>query len=92
MKKIAIEVRCQFCGAINQVAVFEADYDRWIDGALVQNAFPYLTADERELLVSGLCLDCQKDVFDSDEDYDEEPDIDLDCGFDPYLGYFTDDC
>ena len=58
----------------------------------VQNAFPYLTADEKELLVSGLCLDCQKEVFDSDDNYDEEPDINLDCGFDPYLGCFTDDC
>ena len=92
MKKITIETRCPFCGAINHVAVFEADYDRWIDGELVQNAFPYLTADEKELLVSGLCLDCQKEVFDYDDDYDEEPDIDLDCGFDPYLGCFTDDC
>jgi len=92
MKKITIETRCPFCGAINHVVVSEADYDRWISGALVQNAFPYLTSDERELLVSSLCLDCQKDVFDSDEDYDKEPDIDLDCGFDPYLGCFTDDC
>lgn len=26
------------------------------------------------------------------EDYDEPGDIDDDCGFDPYLGCFTDDC
>lgn len=96
MKKIAIEVRCPFCGAINHIAVFETDYDRWIDGELVQNAFPYLTADERELLVSGLCFKCQDDVFGSDDEEDDEDyepaDIDDDCGFDPYLGCFTDDC
>ena len=27
-----------------------------------------------------------------DESEDEPDDIDDDCGFDPYLGYYTDDC
>lgn len=30
-------------------------------------------------------------VVDSDEDY-EPADIDDDCGFDPYMGCYTDDC
>lgn len=93
MKKIAIETRCPLCGATNRVIVFDADCDRWIDGELVQNAFPYLTADERELLVSGLCFKCQNDVFGSDDEEDYEPaDIDDDCGFDPYMGEYTYDC
>ena len=28
----------------------------------------------------------------SDNDYDEPDNIDDDCGFDPYLGCYTDDC
>lgn len=32
-------------------------------------------------------------VVDLDDNEDEEPaDIDNDCGYDPYLGCFTDDC
>jgi|694.fasta_scaffold57798_9 hypothetical protein len=30
------------------------DYERYLDGELVQNAFPYLTADEREFILSGI--------------------------------------
>ena len=96
MKKIAIENYCPFCGATSRVIVFDADCNRWIDGELVQNCFPYLDASEREILISGLCFKCQDDVFGSDDEEDDEDyepaDIDDDCGFDPYLGCFTDDC
>jgi hypothetical protein len=30
------------------------DYQKWQDGALIQNAMPYLTADEREFLMTGI--------------------------------------
>lgn len=95
MKKIAIEVRCPFCGHVSIVGVNEKDYIAWDCGELAQNCFPYLDASEREILISGICLKCQNDVFDSDDDDDEdyEPaDIDDDCGFDPYMGEYTYDC
>jgi hypothetical protein len=31
-----------------------ADYQAWQDGMSIQNAFPYLTDEEREFLMSGL--------------------------------------
>jgi len=96
MKKIAIEVRCPFCGHVSVVGVNEEDYFAWGSGELAQNCFPYLDASEREILISGLCLKCQNDVFGSDDEEDDEDyepaDIDDDCGFDPYMGCFTDDC
>lgn len=96
MKKIAIEVRCPFCGHVSILGVNEEDYIAWGSGKLAQNCFPYLDDSEREILISGLCFKCQDDVFESDdeeEDEDYEPaDIDDDCGFDPYMGCFTDDC
>lgn len=95
MKKITVEVRCPFCGYVSAVCADAMDYADWKMGGLAQNCFPYLSASEREILISGLCLECQDDVFGSDEDEDEdyEPaDIDDDCGFDPYMGCFTDDC
>ena len=96
MKKITIEVCCPFCGYVSAVCVNAMDYADWKRGGLVQNCFPYLAPFEREILISGLCPECQDDVFGSDEeeeDEDYEPaDIDDDCGFDPYMGCFTDDC
>jgi len=96
MKKIAIEVRCPFCGHISVLGVNEEDYLAWDSGELAQNCFPYLDPSEREILISGLCFKCQDDVFGFDDEEDDEDyelaDIDDDCGFDPYLGYFTDDC
>ena len=29
----------------------------------IQRAFPYLSADEREVLITGMCYDCQAKVF-----------------------------
>lgn len=95
MKKFAIEVCCPLCGHVSTVKVYAPDYIDWQNGNLAQDCFQYLNASEREILISGLCLKCQDDVFGSDEDEDEdyEPaDIDDDCGFDPYMGCFTDDC
>jgi len=38
--------------------VFNAeDGISWIQGTLIQNAMPYLTADQREFLISGLTPD-----------------------------------
>lgn len=57
-KEVAIVTRCPLCGCANFVEVNDLDYLDWQDGELVQNAFPYLSADEREMLVSGICPDC----------------------------------
>jgi hypothetical protein len=34
----------------------------------VQNAFPYLNADERELLISQTCGACWKEMFGDEEE------------------------
>lgn len=54
---------CPFCGAINTVEVRFEDYLDWQNGGLVQNCFPYLGADERELLMTGICENCWNMFF-----------------------------
>ena len=54
---------CPFCGEYHEVLVSEADYAEWQGGELAQNAFPYLTAEEREILISGICPDCWGKMF-----------------------------
>lgn len=57
-KEVCIITSCPMCGCGNEVEVNEADYWDWDDGALVQNAFPYLPAEKREMLITGLCPTC----------------------------------
>jgi hypothetical protein len=34
--------------------VIDEDYTRWKRGVCIQDAFPYLSADEREFMMSGI--------------------------------------
>ena len=70
------------------------DYLDWSEGELVQIAFPYLSAEERETLISGICPKCWDETFGEDDEDEEFLDWDYneDMGFDPYLGCYTDDC
>ena len=36
-------------------------------GALIQDAFPYLSTDDRELLMSGICKPCFDDMANEEE-------------------------
>lgn len=61
-KEVCVVTRCPFCGRGNEVEVNESDYWDWDDGELVQDAFPYLSADEREMLISGICPTCWNEM------------------------------
>ena len=94
-KEVCVITRCHFCGRGNEVEVNEYDYWDWDDGELVQVAFPYLSAEEREMLISGICPTCWNKTFgggDEEEEPDEDWGYNEDEGFDPYLGCYTDDC
>ena len=54
---------CPFCGETHDVFVRESDYHAWQDGEFAQNAFPYLSANEREMLITGICPDCWDGMF-----------------------------
>ena len=80
---ITLETVCPFCGRVSEVDVYEEDYYAWNSGnKLVQDAFPYLSADEREMLISGICPSCWDSMFgcptDEDEEEEEEEEVDAD--------------
>lgn len=61
---IEIECTCPFCEETHIVVVDTIDYIAWENGdVLAQNAFPYLSADEREMLISGICPKCWEKTF-----------------------------
>lgn len=62
-KDTTIMTICPFCGRETDVAVNVEDVIDWCGGELIQNAFPYLSADEREMLVSGICPTCWDMTF-----------------------------
>lgn len=54
---------CQGCGEIHELHVREKDVIAWKNGTLIQNAMPYLSAEERELMISGFCSKCFINMF-----------------------------
>lgn len=55
---------CPFCGKENIVEVNCEDFILYAEGeALVQDAFPYLSPNEREVIISGICGDCWDKAF-----------------------------
>lgn len=69
-KEVCVVTQCPFCGRGNEVEVNEADYWDWSDGELAQVAFPYLSADEREMLITGICGKCWDSMFGDDGELD----------------------
>lgn len=66
--EVCVVVSCPFCGKAHEIYVNDIDYLDWQDGMLVQEAFPYLSADEREMLISGICKECWESMFGSDDE------------------------
>ena len=46
-----IAITATYCGKENTIIVNIKDFFKWQNGALVEDAFPYLSTDERELLI-----------------------------------------
>jgi hypothetical protein len=52
---VQVQTKCPFCSGVNSVEVKEQDYNAWKSGVYAQTAFPYLSADQRELIMTGIC-------------------------------------
>lgn len=59
--------RCVVCREFGDLAVWEDDYNRYINGALIQDAFPDLMTPAREQIVSGTHPECWIKLFGDDE-------------------------
>ena len=60
---IAITVQCRECKKNFVISVVKNDYEDWRQGLLIQKAFPYLSAEIRELLISKICPECWDKMF-----------------------------
>ena len=96
---VTIICTCPRCHKVHEVVVDFEDYTNYQMGdANIQDAFPYLSANEREYILTGFCEDCWNDLFaDEDEEEEEEEGEDFDdnvdeTGFNPYSGCYDFDC
>lgn len=53
-----------------ELDITQAQLERWQNGELIQNVFPFLTADEREFLKTGITPDSW-DVYLNEESTEE---------------------
>ena len=63
-----IFVDCPICGDESKCELDPEKYKRWQAGELCQNVWPEMSLEDREVLISGTCLDCQKVLFAGPED------------------------
>lgn len=63
-KRITIEYTCPFCRQDKRADYNTDEFTNWrMLGMSAQEAFPRETATKREILISGICPECQKSIF-----------------------------
>ena len=66
--KIDFVKNCPFCNKPHTVKINDSDFVKYKFGkVLIQDAFPYLDAYEREIIKTGTCPSCWNDMFQKEE-------------------------
>jgi len=60
--------KCMICGHGSQTRVDWLKYQRWQSGQLIQEVFPQLSAEQREVMVSGTHPYCWDKMYPKGED------------------------
>lgn len=62
--EVIIKVNCEICNEEHWFDMTQLQYKRWTKQKdLIQNIFPEMSVDEREILVSGICSSCYDKMF-----------------------------
>jgi len=89
MRDFEIVTICPFCKAEHYVMVADDDYAAYLDGMSVQDAFPYLSANERELIMTGICPACWDDMWKTEALANAEPMDLIPSNLNTYINYAT---
>ena len=63
LETITIERACPKCGRVNKLLVSANAYSMWQAGAFIQDSFPELTVDQREIIQTGIDGECWSKMF-----------------------------
>lgn len=66
--RVTISGPCYHCGQQISVSTKDGDLLDFRNGKFAQDAFPYLSAGEREFLISGFCNECWDKLFSEPEE------------------------
>ena len=66
-KAVGIAVTCRVCSTEHRFILDKEQYFNWQAGMVIQQAFPEMDPDIRELLISSICGTCFDNMF-KDED------------------------
>lgn len=66
------QVPCIWCKKVHEIRLPGYGLYQYNKGAYVQDAFPELDADMREMLISGTCPDCWEKMFGDEDDTEAE--------------------
>jgi len=70
--KQVYDVQCRQCGVVYNILANRDDIQDWLSGSgYIQDILGYLSAGERELLISGTCDNCWKLMFGVAEDEED---------------------
>lgn len=62
---IDVKTKCPCCGSENVVSMTDEQYTEYNAGYKnIQFIFPDWSPEDRELLISGVCAKCWKNIFD----------------------------
>lgn len=64
---INYDITCRRCGNIVTLSIRDKDLTDWRSGKYAQDAFPYLSPSQRELIISQTCGSCWTAIFGDDE-------------------------
>lgn len=72
MRDYKLDITCESCGQLYILDVDKKDFNDYMYHVkYIQDAMPYLTAGERELILSKTCNTCYNKMFEM-EDEDED--------------------
>ena len=64
-----INNKCAHCGEDNKIILDYMSYLRWYDGeGFIQDIFPKLSSQERELIISGTHPECWIEIFGKEDE------------------------
>lgn len=65
-----IGIHCTNCGRVIEVPVTEEELLSWDGEKHIQEQFPQLTPELREMFISGICPKCWNEIFPPEEEED----------------------
>ena len=68
VQQVILNNTCIHCGFTNQLTLDAVSLANWRSGEYIQNAFPNLNYQERELIQTGIHPECWNDMFPKDKD------------------------